>query len=61
MYRKVNKTLAGPFLLLGIHCAYFDPNMLWEVKDISLVSDQFSAAPCVVGWAWLCSGLTRTL
>lgn len=36
MYRKVNKLLAGPFLLLGIQCAYFDPNMLWEVKDISL-------------------------
>jgi hypothetical protein len=38
VFRKVNKLLAGPFFLLGIHCAFYDPNILWEVKDISLVS-----------------------
>ncbi|CAB9508384.1 Methylsterol monooxygenase [Seminavis robusta] len=41
LYRRINKLLAGPFLLLGIHCAFYDPNMLWEVNDLSLKSVLF--------------------
>jgi len=47
--------------LLGIQCAYFDPNMLWEVKDLSFVSKYLLISYNVFGFT-LCqlSSLTPT-
>ncbi|CAB9519468.1 Methylsterol monooxygenase [Seminavis robusta] len=38
LYQKVNKVLLVPWVLLGLRCAWYDPSMLWEMKDASPIS-----------------------
>ena len=46
LFVGLNKAATAPFVYIVLRYAYFEPNIVWNVKDISLVSEKSSHFAC---------------